>query len=169
MRRLSGGQIESRELMFRCMGPKMVREFLRYDDAVRSVAALGLEIGMRSTRIPIDGFRTGIRASGQRFNDRVQLFTEIYFSLSRRPLYIMLYTGLFLLFAGLLSAPISVLLRETGFHRIDISAALLAGGLIALSGTLMICSWVILQAVAISIREARTRPLATIEFDSHKE
>jgi len=166
MQRVSHRQITGRELMFRCMSPKMVREFRQYDDAIRSVAALSLEIGMRTKRVPIDGFRTGIRASGQSFNDRVQLFTEIYFSLSRRPLYVILYGGLFFLLSGFLTVPFAILLREVGIQWIELATAAVTGGLLSLSGTLMICSWVILQAVAISIRESRARPLATIESDS---
>lgn len=166
LRFLSSGRIAEREIMLRCIGPKMVSEIRTYRDVVRTITGLMMEIGLRTRRIAVSGISTGIRESGQRTRHRLHLAVDVYLTLAQRPFFSLLY-------AGLCSALLSFCLIVTfvvefmrhGFSPESLLFAALTAvfGIVSVTLTLF---WAVTQMLGLVIREVRRRPLTSYWVES---
>ncbi len=165
---ITSGQVSSRELMLRCIGPDMVRELRLYRDAVRTITGLMLEIGLKVSRVAVSGVSTGFRRSGHQKSARLHLFVDVYLTLSRRPLFSLLYfaIGLIGVAIGVFSWGLSqmVLTQKMSNSFIWVSV----GTILSLCSLVIFLFWIMSQMLLLIIREVRRRPLTSYQLvDSH--
>jgi glycosyltransferase involved in cell wall biosynthesis len=163
LKRLSQDRILKRELMFRCIGPKMLTEFRRYRDSVRTVTGLMLEIGLDVRHVQVTDVSTGRRQSGHSFRDRLYLFVDIFLTVNPRPAFSMLYVSVGLFFSSIVIGLMGILTRFWYEGSSNGYIFSIIGGTLFLSGLCLSISWLQMQFLHIVLRESRNRPLASSE------
>lgn len=167
LRIISSGRVQSRELMFRCIGPEMLRQIRTYRDATRTITGLMLEIGLNVGRVDVLGVSTGVRPSGHGGTARLHLFVDVYLTLARRPLFSLLYVSLALT-GGFLVTGLWGAIQFMDGQDLPALMPVLAATVLFLFGSLITSMfWITNQMLLLIMREVRRRPLTSYRLDEN--
>ena len=164
LRIISSGRVQNRELMFRCIGPEMLRQMRAHRDATRTITGLMLEIGLNVGRVDVFGISTGVRSSGHGVTARLHLFVDVYLTLARRPLFSLLYVSFVLIGGFLVTGVWGVSLFVVDRDSSALLPVLAFAVLFLLGSLITSLFWITNQTLLLIMREVRRRPLTSYQL-----
>lgn len=95
--------IVQNQLMLRIMSRRMVEHYNQFDEISRSVAAITYDIGLKVAQVEVQPKRRANGKSNYSFGKRLNMFIDIVFNLSLKPLNFLIFIGFFTAFLSVLA------------------------------------------------------------------
>lgn len=167
--RLSGrDDVPHRQLMMRVIRRRAVNRYLDYPEVTRTVFGILDDIGLQVETLEVvtgEGIQ-GRKWSRYNFRSRVRVFLDTYLSTAPDPAMFVFYTAIFLLIAASLLVAATLGLWASGVAVNLVRYAVLIPTFLLFLALQQLVLALTFRLQLLTFREARRRPLYTIDSDS---